>query len=90
MNRRRADGGPCGCRHPARKAGGAGGSEEIGDGVGAGTGTKVDGIGVVAGVVIGVGPATVREGHNSSWRALAIRPSCHVATLSALLRYSSD
>ena len=54
MNRRRADGEPCGCRHPARKAGGAGGSEEIGDGVGAGTGSEVAGVGVVAGVVVGV------------------------------------
>ena len=33
--------------------GGAGGSEEIGDGVGAGTGSEVDGVGVVAGVVVG-------------------------------------
>ena len=39
--------------HPARKAVVASGSEEIGDGVGAGTGSEVDGVGVVAGVVVG-------------------------------------
>ena len=63
MDRRRADDEPGGCRHLARKAGSAGGSEEIGDGVGAGTGSEVDGveIGVDAGIRRGDGSEDVRS-----------------------------
>ena len=54
MNQRRADGELWGCRHFPKNVGGAGGSEEIGDGVGAGTGSKVDGVGVEVGDDAGV------------------------------------
>ena len=39
---------------PPKRAGGAGGSEEIGDGFGAGTGSEVDGVGVEVGADPGV------------------------------------
>ena len=44
-----------GCRHPPKRADIAGGgSEEIGDGFGAGTGSEVDGVGVEVGADAGV------------------------------------
>ena len=54
MNRSRTDGESWGCRHPPKRADGAGGSEEIGDGFGAGTGSEVDGVGVEVGADAGV------------------------------------
>ena len=54
MNRSRADGESWGCHHPPKRAGGAGGSKEIGNGFGAGTGSEVDWVGVGVGVDAGV------------------------------------
>ena len=54
MNRNRADGESWGCRHLPKRASGAGGSEEIGDGFGTGTGSEVDGVGVEVGADAGV------------------------------------
>ena len=54
MNRRRADGESWGCRDLPKRAGGAGGSEEIGDGFGAGTGSEVVGVSVEVGADAGV------------------------------------
>ena len=43
-----------GCRHPPKRADGAGGSEEIGDGSNVWTGYEVDGVNVWVGVDAGV------------------------------------
>jgi len=54
MYRCRADGESWGRRHLPKRAGRAGGLEEVGDGFGAGMGSEVDGVGVEVGADPGV------------------------------------